>query len=122
MCKCALVVLPLNRWMKLQKVSEHKVHAPAHRVFAIRAVADFLLVGCPLGIDLIIRYFFVRATRRFKSKKPVSQKQFNLIEGVLPLHLCHDAVKADYHVPEQAVVDTIAAIRDGLAEGGIAKK
>ena len=30
--------------------------------------------------------------------------------------------EADYHVPEQAVMDTIAAIPDGLAEGGIAKK
>ena len=28
--------------------------------------------------------------------------------------------EADYHVPEQAVLDTIAAIPDGLAEGGIA--
>jgi pimeloyl-ACP methyl ester carboxylesterase len=29
--------------------------------------------------------------------------------------------EADYHVPQQAVMDTIAAIPDGLAEGGIAK-
>jgi pimeloyl-ACP methyl ester carboxylesterase len=29
--------------------------------------------------------------------------------------------EADYHIPEQAVLDTIAAIPNGLAEGGIAK-
>jgi pimeloyl-ACP methyl ester carboxylesterase len=30
--------------------------------------------------------------------------------------------EADYHVTERAVMDTIAAIPNGLAEGGIAKK
>ena len=29
--------------------------------------------------------------------------------------------EADYHIPEQAVLDTIASIPNGLAEGGIAK-
>ena len=29
--------------------------------------------------------------------------------------------EADYHIPEQAVMDTIAGIPHGLAEGGIAK-
>jgi pimeloyl-ACP methyl ester carboxylesterase len=29
--------------------------------------------------------------------------------------------EADYHIPEQAVLDTIEAIPNGLAEGGIAK-